>query len=194
MAQLKKDNPIITIGKPTSQGIYILVIRLEKDEKIKVGKLNQQNPILFKKGYYVYIGSAMGKKKSSASLPYRLIRHTNRKKGKKHEIQKVLKETFQKMSLIIPEKENTKNLRWHIDFLLENKNTVIERIYILFINEKELEEKISLKINKNNKFCIIHKGLGSSDLKAPTTLLRSCTDKTLLYEEIEKIIQEELKL
>ncbi|MEE9474859.1 MAG: GIY-YIG nuclease family protein, partial [Candidatus Hydrothermarchaeaceae archaeon] len=54
------------------KGIYALIITLEEDKNICVGKLG---PVDFKKGYYVYIGSALN------SLEGRINRH--RRKDKK---------------------------------------------------------------------------------------------------------------
>jgi len=48
------------------KGTYCLIIHLENDNRIPVGKLG---PINFKKGYYVYVGSALN------SLESRLRRH-----------------------------------------------------------------------------------------------------------------------
>jgi Uri superfamily endonuclease len=48
------------------KGIYTLIITLDKNKKIKIGRLGTVD---FKKGYYVYIGSALN------SLEGRLKRH-----------------------------------------------------------------------------------------------------------------------
>jgi len=48
------------------KGSYILVIELEKDKTIQVGKLVK---IFFKKGFYVYVGSALN------GLEQRIHRH-----------------------------------------------------------------------------------------------------------------------
>ena len=48
------------------KGSYILLIELENDSKIQIGKLGD---ILFKKGFYVYIGSALN------GLEQRINRH-----------------------------------------------------------------------------------------------------------------------
>lgn len=56
-------------------GTYCLIIRLKKNRKIKIGK--KLGFINFKKGYYVYIGSAMN------SLESRIKRHLSDDK-KKH--------------------------------------------------------------------------------------------------------------
>lgn len=57
------------------KGTYCLLIKLDKDSEIKVG--NRLKEIKFKKGYYIYIGSAMN------SLESRLKRHLSNDK-KKH--------------------------------------------------------------------------------------------------------------
>lgn len=56
------------------KGSYCLIIELKKDSKIKIGKLGYIN---FRKGFYVYIGSAM------SSLESRIKRHLSSNK-KKH--------------------------------------------------------------------------------------------------------------
>ena len=53
------------------KGCYCLTIHLKNAKKIKVGKLGMIN---FKKGYYVYVGSAMN------SLESRLKRHLSEDK------------------------------------------------------------------------------------------------------------------
>jgi Uri superfamily endonuclease len=48
------------------KGSYILLIKLENNQKIKISKLGN---ILFKKGFYIYIGSALN------GLEQRINRH-----------------------------------------------------------------------------------------------------------------------
>jgi len=48
------------------KGAYVLLIELEEDSPIKVGKLGK---IFFKKGFYVYVGSALN------GLEQRIERH-----------------------------------------------------------------------------------------------------------------------
>ncbi len=55
------------------KGAYLLFIKLKKDERIKVGKLGSFN---FKKGFYVYSGSAL------KNLEARIKRHKRKKKKK----------------------------------------------------------------------------------------------------------------
>ncbi len=52
-------------------GSYLLILKLEKDSKINVGNLGE---VYFRKGYYVYVGSAMN------ALSKRIQRHRIRRK------------------------------------------------------------------------------------------------------------------
>ena len=56
------------------RGSYILIIKVKEDLNLKIGKLGKLN---FKKGFYCYVGSALGK---SANLENRLRRHFKKKK------------------------------------------------------------------------------------------------------------------
>ena len=90
------------------KGSYCLIINVKKDTKIKIGK--KLGVINFKKGYYVYVGSAMN------SLEARVKRHLsdNKKKhwhidylllNKNTEIKKVYtKESNEKLECKIAEK------------------------------------------------------------------------------------------
>lgn len=53
------------------KGCYCLIIKLENDKKLKIGKKHKME---FKKGYYVYIGSAMN------NLESRVKRHLSKSK------------------------------------------------------------------------------------------------------------------
>ncbi len=53
------------------KGAYILLIHLEEDSEIKVGKLGKY---IFKRGYYVYVGSAMN------NIEKRINRHLSKHK------------------------------------------------------------------------------------------------------------------
>ncbi len=53
------------------KGTYCLIIEVEKDSKILVGRLQQ---LQFKRGFYIYVGSALN------SLESRVTRHLSSKK------------------------------------------------------------------------------------------------------------------
>jgi Uri superfamily endonuclease len=88
----------------------------------------------FLKGHYAYIGSARGS--TSSSLPNRIGRHLNKNK-KKH---------------------------WHIDFLLANKNTQIEKLITIFTTEN-IECKINALLKKKLEAMVPVKGFGTSDCR-----------------------------
>lgn len=90
------------------KGAYVLILKLMKNSKIKIGKLGIMN---FKKGYYCYVGSALGK---SINLENRVRRH---KKLIRNKIGKA---------------------KWHIDYFLKNLNVLLEGV-ILFPGKNECE-------------------------------------------------------
>ncbi|MFX1480404.1 MAG: DUF123 domain-containing protein [Promethearchaeota archaeon] len=112
------------------KGTYILVIYIPVSTRIKIGALGK---ILFKEGYYLYVGSAMGTK-GSTNLKNRLNRH---------------------LSLSI-----NKKLHWHIDYLLNYEKSIISNLYLIpTINRLECiiaKEIINLADDFINNF-------GSSD-------------------------------
>lgn len=65
------------------KGIYALIIKLDENKRIKVGKLGT---IDFKKGYYMYIGSALN------SLDGRINRHLRKDKKIRWHIDYLLNE------------------------------------------------------------------------------------------------------
>lgn len=82
-------------------GTYILVIYLENEIKLTIGALGSRE---FKKGFYLYVGSAMGKIGSSTLLN-RVKRHVRP----------------------FSEKKN----HWHIDYLLESESVKIIQIFLI---------------------------------------------------------------
>lgn len=83
------------------KGSYILVVFLGIEKEIKIGSLGN---LLFFKGYYLYVGSAMGHAGSSTLLS-RIRRHLLNKTKKK--------------------------IHWHIDYLLADENALISKIYLI---------------------------------------------------------------
>jgi Uri superfamily endonuclease len=114
------------------KGTYILVIRVLENSEIVVGSLGK---IDFIKGFYLYIGSAMGIK-GSATLENRIKRHIS--------------------------ESNNKNLFWHIDYLLASKICLLTRIFLIPTTIR-LECIISKEIHKASDNFI--KNFGSSDCR-----------------------------
>jgi len=74
------------------KGVYVLILKLDNDVNIKVGKLGNLH---FKKGYYAYVGSALG-----AGGFKRVSRHFDVASGK------------------------NRTRKWHIDYLLPYSKVV----------------------------------------------------------------------
>lgn len=64
------------------KGSYVLIIKLDKDKEIEIGKLGK---IKFKKGYYAYVGSALN------NMEKRIERHFRKKKKMRWHIDYFLK-------------------------------------------------------------------------------------------------------
>ena len=112
------------------KGTYVLVTELKEDSSIRIGKLGIIN---FPKGYYCYVGSALGK---AVNLENRIGR-------------------YKKLNM----KKNGK-LKWHIDYFLVNHNaSIIDTVTIN--SDRRMECKISKKLEKISDKSI--NGFGSSD-------------------------------
>ncbi|MFW9818759.1 MAG: DUF123 domain-containing protein [Candidatus Thorarchaeota archaeon] len=114
------------------KGSYILALYIDGDIQIEVGALGL---IIFKKGFYFYIGSAMGEYGSSTLL----------NRVKRHFLSK-----------------NEKKIHWHIDYLLADLHTIIIKIYLI-PSKYPLECIIAREFPKICDNSI--KNFGSSDCK-----------------------------
>ncbi|NVM31414.1 MAG: GIY-YIG nuclease family protein [Candidatus Helarchaeota archaeon] len=109
-----------------TQGVYALIIENRKEENLQIGKLGT---FLFPKGYYVYIGSALGS--TSTSLEHRLKRHLS----------------------------SLKKLFWHIDYLLNSENIkIISILSAPTPDRKECELASAISRQKNAEILISHFG------------------------------------
>jgi len=59
--------PLPSLGERT----YVLILRLKRNRKIRIGRSKGSSPILFRAGYYAYVGSAFG----PGGLKSRVKRH-----------------------------------------------------------------------------------------------------------------------
>ncbi len=78
------------------KGAYILIIKLDRKKRIKVGKLGT---FTFPEGYYIYVGSALN------NLEKRVLRHLKREKKLKWHIDYFLKHAEVKLALLFPSNE-----------------------------------------------------------------------------------------
>lgn len=114
------------------KGAYVLITHLRKDSRIKIGSLGNVN---FSKGYYCYVGSAMGK---NINLKNRIDRYKEIAKNKKGSI------------------------KWHIDYFLVSSDVSIVKA-VTFKSDKKVECKISQILEKIAEKTIVK--FGSSDCK-----------------------------
>ncbi len=74
------------------KGTYILVIHITKNIRLKIGKLG---PVTFRKGYYLYVGSAL------TSLEKRIERHISKKKKKRWHIDYLTSSKYTNVEAVI---------------------------------------------------------------------------------------------
>jgi len=113
------------------KGIYCLLIEVKGKVKEKIGVLGE---IRFRKGNYVYVGSAQN------SVEKRVGRHLRKEK----------------------------KMFWHIDYLLNNKDVKVSKI---FVNEGVKEEECEMA-KRLALFGEGVKGFGCSDCKCESHLIR----------------------
>ena len=135
------------------RGSYILMMKIDDDSRIRIGKLGL---IDFSKGYYCYIGSALGK---SINLENRIERH--KKLGK----------------------EKSGKVKWHIDYFLVNPNTSIFNVVTIQSKEK-MECDISRKIEKIADKSIEGFGCSDCDCKSHFHYFENIQDCQKILEEI----------
>jgi Uri superfamily endonuclease len=117
------------------KGTYILMMKLKDNSKIRIGKIGL---IDFPKGYYCYVGSALGK---TVNLENRIDRH------KKLNTEKIGK------------------LKWHIDYFLVNPNSSIIDTIVIKSNHR-LECDISEKLERVANRSINSFGCSDCDCKS----------------------------
>lgn len=92
-----KNNSVIIVNK--IMATYCLLIKLNKDSKISIGKLGKLD---FKKGYYVYVGSALN------SIDARINRHLKSEKKLFWHIDYLLNSSNTSIKEVILERSNEK--------------------------------------------------------------------------------------
>lgn len=122
-------------------GAYLLIAEVKQEELvIKIGGLGL---ITFKKGFFCYCGSAMGK--GSTSLEKRVFRHV-------------------KTSFKSPDAEYVlPKIHWHIDYFLSDPDVKLIKIAMIPSQIKE-ECSIAQQIFSSQS-CEIISNFGSSDCK-----------------------------
>jgi Uri superfamily endonuclease len=144
------------IERLTGNGIYTLTIFLSKEICLNVGKLG---PGEFTKGYYTYMGSALGR--GASSLKRRISRHIQKKK---------------------------RNF-WHIDFLLANENATVTSVVAAQTHEKlECTLNSHIKSEVGGKILMKEFGASDCKKKCESHLLffPDITEEPILIQKIVK--------
>jgi Uri superfamily endonuclease len=129
----------------TGPGTYALLLKLDKQERITVGKLGTFD---FPVGYYLYVGSALG----PGGLRARLARH---RRGGENSSQSNSGQTGKK-------------LHWHIDYLLQRAQLV--EVWSV-ASEERLECKWGEVARGLSGAQVPVRGFGSSDCRCPAHLI-----------------------
>jgi len=135
------------------KGSYILVMKLRENSKMRIGKLGT---IDFPKGYYCYVGSALGK---AVNLENRIDR-------------------YKKLS-----KEKSGKLKWHVDYFLVNPNSLIIDTIVIKNNER-VECYISEKLERVASKSINGFGCSDCDCKSHFHYFENRQDCERILEEI----------
>jgi len=126
-------------------GTYALLVKLDKQERITIGKLGTFN---FPAGYYLYVGSALG----PGGLRARLARHLHSRESS---------------SRSKPGQTGQK-LHWHIDYLLQRAQLV--EVWSVASAER-LECKWGQVARRLSGAQVPVQGFGSSDCRCPAHLI-----------------------
>ena len=84
------------------KGSYVLIIKVSKPFRARIGALGK---LSFKRGYYCYIGSAMGK---SVSLEKRIARHLRKRKKLRWHIDYLLAKNEANVTMVLIFKSETR--------------------------------------------------------------------------------------
>ena len=131
-------------------GTYALLLKLDKQERITVGKLGTLD---FPAGYYLYVGSALG----PGGLRARLARH---QRGSENPSGPGGQESNSG--------QTSKKLHWHIDYLLQRAQLI--EVWSV-ASEERLECKWGKAARRLSGAQVPVQGFGSSDCRCPAHLI-----------------------
>ena len=126
-------------------GTYALLLKLDKKERITIGKLGTFD---FSVGYYLYVGSALG----PGGLRARVARHLHSSEN----------------SAWSNRGQTGQKLHWHIDYLLQ-------RVQLVEVWSVASEERLECKWSEVARGLpgaqVLVRGFGSSDCRCPAHLI-----------------------
>jgi Uri superfamily endonuclease len=169
---------IRVLGDQATGGTYVLRIRVRRDLSLAFGKFRGGMTIKVARGEYLYVGSALAERGSTA-LACRLVRHATRSDGRyAHGLRKPMVRYFQHALMVeIGETFNAaKRLHWHVDYLLDYAEVELIGVYALR-SPARIEGKLANLLENDLSTSIVEKGLGASDIPGNTHLLRVEADE-----------------
>ncbi len=172
------DRIHITEGE-SKGGTYVLRIRVRHKLTLALGRFQSGQAITFARGEYLYVGSALAEQ-GATTLARRLVRHATRSSRRPHHplrghlLRRVHElEMMAKDCIVSDEKE----LRWQVDYLLDNSEVELMGIYALR-SPTRIEGKLAKLLESDLAISIVEKGIGASDVPGNTHLLRVDADET----------------
>ena len=120
-------------GSQTQGGIYLLRLTVSQPIFVRFGRFQNGRPLPVPAGEYLYVGSALAAK-GSTSLARRLLRHASRSDSTNpHTLRQKMGQLWPQIGLgatpLLPPARKT--LRWHVDFLLEERAVDLTAVYMI---------------------------------------------------------------
>lgn len=175
------DERLILLGDgQVEAGTYVLRLRVPVDVWVRYGRA-QPHPIHTPPGEVVYIGSALGKR--GMPLARRLLRHACRASG--HPPHPIADALMAQWGLPLPRK---KSLRWHVDYLLQNKDVALTHV-VAVRSHARLEPALAAWIASQPGFVPIAAGLGASDAPTAAHLLYNSAPLDAWWRALPLVIE-----
>ena len=152
------------LGVPGPSGVYLLRLHLTQPLSLALGALHDGRPFHLARGPYLYVGSALARR-GAASLPRRLLRHTSRRQGPPHPLQRSLRLAYPDH---LPPAQ--KRLRWHVDYLLEAPAAFLTHALLLH-TAQPLERAFAAWLQQRPFTTAPVPGAGASDAPGQTHLV-----------------------
>jgi Uri superfamily endonuclease len=148
-------------------------MQVKQDSLVHFGRFQGGEPILVPQGDLLYLGSAM------RGLASRVLRHALRTGDKPdHELYAPLLSVMRETGLVNGRFQPPahKKLHWHIDYLLDETAVSLSHV-ILIRSQERLEAKLGEWLLAHPEILELASGLGASDVKGHTHLLRVLADE-----------------
>ncbi len=175
------EKRLILLGdEQVAAGTYVLRLRVSVDVWVRYGRA-RPHPIHTPPGEVVYIGSALGKR--GKPLARRLLRHASRASG--HPPHPIADALMAQWELPLPKK---KSLRWHVDFLLQNKDVFLTHV-VAVRSHARLESALAGWIAAQPDLVPVAAGLGASDAPTAAHLLYNSGPLDAWWRALPQVIE-----